>query len=542
MKHSRIISLLVLLLCTGGCNKGVNGHLQDTVTTHGIIPLPLQADFSKGYFRADSTIAISGDENFSRAISVIAYAFQGALKGTLQMSTDTAGKPGVRLETDPSLTIEGYTISVSGNKIRIRAKTAAGAFYAAQTLRQMIWSSTAGVSASSFILRNIEVKDAPKYAWRGFHIDLSRHLFTKEYIESVIDQLAYYKINKLHLHLSDDQGWRIEISQYPLLTSVGGWRTFNSYDSTCLARSSADSRYEIDSRFISTTDGKTVYGGSFTKQDIAEIVNYAAASFIEVVPEIDMPGHMTAAIMAYPYLSCTGSQGWGSEFSYPVCPCSASVMDFCHGVYDEIATMFPSEYVHLGSDEVNLDTWKNSDACQSFMTANNMKTAKDIQSWFVADMQHYLEAKGKKVVVWDDVIDGTAGSDLVMMYWRDWVTDSPARCAANGNSIILAPWSPFYISSEHTDKSLQDLYDYDPEKVLPVGVTGKVIGLQTCLWTEEIPSESMFEYLVYPRMQALSEVAWGAGRDWVTFRIRLESHLKFMQSKNIRFRKPGWAQ
>jgi hexosaminidase len=542
MNLGRLIAAFFLLLCTFSCNKGVNSHGQDSPGTHGIIPLPLQADFSKGWFRADSTITISADDKFTRAVSVIADALQGALTGEMQISSDTTGKPGVILETDSSLKDEGYSISVSANKIRIKAKTPAGAFYAAQTLRQLIWTSTAGEKTSSFNLRNIEVKDSPKYSWRGFHIDLSRHLFTKEYIEKVIDQLAYYKINKLHLHLTDDQGWRIEISQFPLLTTVGAWRTYNSYDSACLARSSSDSKYEIDSRFISTMDGKTVYGGSFTKQDIADIVNYAAANFIEVVPEIDMPGHMTAAIMAYPYLSCTGTQGWGTEFSYPVCPCSASVMDFCHRVYDEIASMFPSEYIHLGSDEVNLDTWKASDACQSFMTANNLKNAKDIQSWFVADMQHYLEAKGKTVVVWDDVIDGTAGSDLVMMYWRDWVTDSPARCAANGNRIILAPWTPFYISSEHTDKSLQDLYDYDPEKVLPAGITDKVLGLQCCLWTEEIPSESMFEYLVYPRMQALSEISWGAGRDWVTFRIRLESHLKFMQSKNIHYRKPGWAE
>jgi hexosaminidase len=176
------------------------------------------------------------------------------------------------------------------------------------------------------------------------------------------------------------------------------------------------------------------------------------------------------------------------------------------------------------------------------MLQNNLHSLSEIQSYFVSDIQHYLESKGKKVIVWDDVIDGKADNNLVMMYWRDWITDSPSRCAANGNSIILAPWSPFYISGEHTDKTLKDLYDYDPGAVLSSQVTAKVIGLQSCLWTEEIPSEAMFEYLVYPRMQALSEVEWGAGRDWITFKIRLGSHLKYMASKKIGFRKPTWAE
>ena len=186
--------------------------------------------------------------------------------------------------------------------------------------------------------------------------------------------------------------------------------------------------------------------------------------------------------------------------------------------------------------------WQASPACQDFMAQHNLHGINDLQNYFVNDLQHYMELKGKKVIAWDDVIDGQVDNNLIMMYWRDWVKDSPARCAANGNSIILTPWSPFYISGDHTDKTLRDLYDYDPESLFPLQVTSKVIGLQSCLWTEEIPSEAMFEYLVYPRMQALGEVAWGAAKDWNTFRIRLATHLKYMASKNIRYRKPGWAK
>ena len=357
----------------------------------------------------------------------------------------------------------------------------------------------------------------------------------------VIDELSYYKINKLHLHLTDDQGWRIEIAQFPLLTETGAWRQFNEMDSACMKKSESDSKYIIDPRFIKSANGKTLYGGYFTKQDIKDIVAYAGEHFIEVIPEIDMPGHMSAAINAYPFLSCNGASGWGTEFSYPICPCNADVLNFCHSIWDEIAELFPSQYLHIGCDEVEKNTWEASADCQSFMIQNNLHSLNDIQSYFVNDMQHYLESKGKTVIVWDDVIDGKAGNSLVMMYWRDWVTDSPARCALNGNNIILAPWSPFYISGDHTDKTLQALYDYNPDAIFPSQVTEKVIGLQSCLWTEEIPSEAMFEYLVYPRMQALSEVEWGAGRDWITFKIRMASHMKYMTAKNIRYRKPGWA-
>jgi hexosaminidase len=537
----KVLVTFTFLVTVSSCKEGLRSQNQESVKSHGIIPLPLQADFEPGNFTFDSTVVIVAESRFGRAVEVTSEALKQCLLGRLELNGDSAGRSMIIFTKDSSLKEEGYAIQISGKTVTLTASTEQGAFYGAQTLKQMIWTETSGIKSKAFNLRNIDIKDYPRYSWRGFHIDLSRHLFTIEYLKKVIDELAYYKINKLHLHLTDDQGWRIEIKQFPLLTSVGAWRVFNNYDSACIAKSATDSKYDIDNRFVTTADGITLYGGYFSQQDMTDIVNYAADNFIEVIPEIDMPGHMTAAINAYPYLSCSGSPGWGKEFSYPVCPCDPVVMEFCHKVYDEIAELFPSTYIHLGSDEVNKDMWMESTVCENFMISNHLSGVNAIQSWFVTDMQKYLEAKGKTVIVWDDVIDGTADKNLVMMYWRDWVKDSPARCAANGNNIILTPWSPFYISNDHTDKTLQDLYNYDPEKVLPSAVTDKVIGIQSCLWTEEIPSESMFEYLVYPRMQALAEVAWGSGKDWTTFMIRLESHLQYMKSKNIHYKKPSWA-
>lgn len=537
---SKILTVSLFLLLAG-CNNNIKVPDQETIQSHGIIPLPVTADYLPGTLVIDSATVVTGDEGLSAAIGVARETLSNSLLNRTGNDSDTSGKKIIRFVFSHTMGEEGYEINISGNGIKLAAKTAAGAFYAAQTFRQMIWAITSGKKQPSFEMHQMKIVDEPKYTWRGFHIDISRHCFTKEFILRTIDELAYYKINRLHLHLTDDQGWRIESAQYPDLTGIGGWRPFNEMDSACMAKAATDSKYIIDERFIKYTDGKTLYGGYFTREDIRDIIDYAGEKYIEIVPEIDMPGHMSAAINSYPFLSCTGTTGWGREFSYPICPCKAEVITFCHNVWDEIAALFPSKFVHIGCDEVDMKTWESSPACMSFMSENNIKSVKDIQSFFVSDLQNYLERKGKTVIVWDDVIDGKADRNLVMMYWRDWVKDSPARCAAGGNSIILTPWSPFYISGDHTDKTLKDLYDYDPSAEFPSQVTGKIMGLQSCLWTEEIPSEAMFEYLVYPRMQALSEVEWGAGKDWGTFQIRLGYHLKYMTARNIKYRKPSWA-
>jgi hexosaminidase len=358
----------------------------------------------------------------------------------------------------------------------------------------------------------------------------------------LIDWLSFYKFNKLQLHLTDDQGWRVEIEHFPLLTSVGAWRSFNNLDSICMKKALSDPDFEIDNRFIKEVNGKKVYGGFYTKQDIREIIAYASAHFIDVIPEIDMPGHMSAAIRAYPYLSCYGSVGWGKEFSYPVCPCKPEVMDFCVKVWDEIADLFPYKFVHVGCDEVEKDTWANSSICKQFMKENHMSDPGEIQNYYVTQIQKYLEAKGKKVIAWDDVIDGKVDSNIILMYWRDWLKESPAKCAGNGNDIIITSWSPFYLSGRHTDETLTNLYNYVPADSLSAEVMKKVIGIQGCVWTEEIPSEVKLEYHVFPRLQALSEVCWSSQRNLNYFKTRLYPHELFMDSKHIHYRKPEWGK
>ena len=312
-------------------------------------------------------------------------------------------------------------------------------------------------------------------------------------------------------------------------------------DSACMELAKKDINYTIDTRFVREVNGKKVYGGFYSKQDIRDIIAYASARYIDIIPELDMPGHMSAAIRAFPWLSCADSAGWGKEFSFPICPCKDEVMEFCYQVWDEIANIFPSKFIHIGCDEVEKDTWAKSEQCKAFMEKNNIKDLNGIQNFFVKKMQEHLEARGKTVIAWDDVIEGEIDGNITMMYWRDWVKDSPARSAANGNPIILTPWVPFYLASANTDEALQKLYDYNPATIYSADILGKVAGLQTCVWTEQVPSEEIFEQIVFPRMQALAEICWTPGRNWYSFQIRMKSHFNYLNFNKVNYRRPGWS-
>ncbi len=532
--------LLVSLLFFPQCAKNSEPPVTPGNHAHGIIPLPLSVDLATGHLSIDSKTILVNFAVFEPAVAAVDAALVQALKVPGKRNDKPSGVTNIQFLEDKTIEPEGYQIDISASGIMIKASDAAGAFYAAQSIRQMIWNSTAGLQAESVSLLCMTIKDKPKYSWRGFHLDVSRHFFTKEYVLKIIDWLSYYKLNKLHLHLTDDQGWRLESEKFPQLNEIGSWRTFNSMDSTCIELAKKDITYTLDERFIREVNGNKVYGGFYTKQDIREIIAYATSKFIEVIPEVDMPGHMSAAIRAYPWLSCADSAGWGKEFSFPVCPCKNEVMEFCYQVWDEIADLFPSKYMHIGCDEVEKGTWAKSADCQGFMKNNGIKDLNGIQNFFVRKMQEHLEARGKKVIAWDDVIDGSIDSNITMMFWRDWVKDSPARSAANGNAIILAPWSPFYLASVNTDDALQKLFEYSPSTIYPPEVLDKVLGLQTCMWTEVVPSEAVFENLAFPRMQALAEISWSPARNWYSFQVRMKPHFNLMNLKNVHYRRPGW--
>lgn len=534
---SKPIAIFVLIISIAtiavACNKSNIPSSESADATHGIIPLPKQLEFTGEKLTIDKDFILIRNTQFKIASQAAEDLFVNSFASFRISETIPSGGKGIQIIASQDLKNDAYQLSVNPNGIVIKASNEAGAFWAVQSLKQYLWNCNSGQKVSSLEIRCLEIADEPKYEWRGFHLDVSRHMFTKEYILKVVDWLAYYKFNKFHLHLTDDQGWRIESKKFPLLNEIGSWRTFDSNDSICMRKAKTNPDFAIDPRFIKERNGKTVYGGYYSREDLAEIIAYAKARFIEIIPEIDMPGHMSAAIRAYPQLSCTGSAGWGTEFSYPICPCNNEVFDLTFQIWDEVLDLFPSVYVHIGADEVEKDTWQSSVVCQDFMKTNNLTNVKEIQSFFVQKLQEHMEAKGKTVIAWDDVTDGKMDSKLKIMYWRDWVSDAPAKAAANGNEIIFTRWDLFYLSSPNTPENLQNLLEFNPSKAYAASINKNIVGFQGCVWTEEIPSETVLEKQIFPRLQALSELNWSAGTNLYSFNIRMKPHLLFLKANNI---------
>jgi len=540
MKSDRCVShtffslrILLFIFLAISCKKNPAIPQVTASPTHGIVPLPKQLGFTGEKITLDKNFIFISNNSFPVA-SAAARTLVGNVLNNFIISP-TLPSPGnsFQLIEDKSIIDDAYQLSVTQGGIVIKSGNEAGAFYAIQSLKQYLWNCVGSLKQDSFEIPGITVVDQPKYSWRGFHLDVSRHLFTKAYIEKIVDWLAYYKYNKFHLHLSDDQGWRVESQIFPLLNTIGSWRTFDHYDSLCMVKAQTDPAFTIDPRFIRQQNGVTMYGGFYTRQDIADIIAYAQSRFIEIIPEIDMPGHLSAAINAYPQLSCTGSTGWGSDFSYPLCPCSAGIYDFANQIWNEVSALFPSSYVHIGADEVDQTTWQLSQECINFMSANNILNTTYLQNYFVGKIENNLESKGKSVIAWDDVTDGKISSNLKIMYWRDWMPNAPVIAAANGNQIIFTRWDLFYFSSTYTDTNFQKLLEFDVTQIYPASVTSKIIGFQGCMWTEQIPSEAVFEAQVFPRLQALSEVNWSSVKDFSSFTLRMVPQRSYLLAQHV---------
>jgi hexosaminidase len=371
------------------------------------------------------------------------------------------------------------------------------------------------------------------------HLDVSRHFFSVSYLKKFIDLLALYKMNKLHLHLTDDQGWRIEIKKYPLLTEQGAWREFNNQDSICMEKAKSNPDMAIDKSHIIHRNGKTLYGGFYTQVQLKDVIAYAAARHIEIIPEIDMPGHMMAAIKSYPFLSCTGGVAWGKTFTTPICPCNETTFTFAEDVFTEIAALFPSQYIHLGADEVEKTSWEKSPNCEAVMKANNLKTVEELQSYFVKRMEKFFNSKGKKLIGWDEILEGGISPTAVLMYWRSWVPDAPVKAAKNGNYVIMTPGNPLYFDGIPDRNSVSNVYHFEPvPKLLTAEEAKYIIGAQANIWTEWIPSEKRADFMFMPRMTALAEVLWTHHADYDGYLQRLNTHYKRLDKLNVHYRMP----
>jgi hexosaminidase len=442
---------------------------------------------------------------------------------------------------------EGYRLRVTPDgEVVIEGGGPAGVFYGVQTLRLLLPPDTLraappGARPAVLELPATEIEDAPRYAWRGVLLDVARHFFPKQWVLRLIDLAALHKFNVLHLHLTDDQGWRFPVERYPLLTEVGAWRRESPVG---LSR---------DRKF----DG-TPYGGCYTVSDLAEIVAYAAARHITVVPEIDMPGHMQAAIAAYPELGNTDALGsrakplkvrtrWG--ISRHVLNMDDLTVEFCANVLDEVMDVFPGEYIHLGGDECPAIEWRDSDRARRRLHALGLRSEPQLQGWFMAQVARHLAARGRRMVGWDEVVDAGAPESSIIMAWRK--DGRMGRWAAElGHQVVMAPEYWTYLDWAHSDDtseplaarsatSVADVYAFDPvPRGLSGQVTGNVIGAQAQLWTEYVPDAGAAEYMYFPRLCAFSEVVWSPpGGEFADFEARLGGHLRRLDACDVNYRR-----
>ncbi len=421
-------------------------------------------------------------------------------------------------------TPESYTLSVTPERIRIQATSGAGLFYGIQTLLQLSVSSDTGVITVSAV----EVQDTPRFAYRGLMLDVSRHFFTKEFVKKQIDALAFYKINRLHLHLTDAAGWRIEIKKYPLLTEFAAWRT----DANWKKWWNGDRKYV---RF----DEPGASGGYYTQDDIREIVEYARQHFITVIPEIEMPAHSEEVLSAYPQLSCAGEPYKNADF----CVGNEETFTFLENVLTEVLELFPSEYIHIGGDEAGMAAWKTCPKCQKRMKDEHLSHVDELQSYLIHRIEKFLNARGRRLLGWDEILKGGLAPNATVMSWRG--EEGGIAAVTSGHRAVMTPGSHCYLDSYQDAPysqpeaiggylPLKKVYAYNPVAAsLSVEQAKLVYGAQVNLFTEYVPTPEHVEYMLYPRTLALAEVAWSAPerKSWPDFHARALKAVLDLQAK-----------
>lgn len=419
---------------------------------------------------------------------------------------------------------ESYTLSVTPQRIEIRATSGAGLFYGMQTLLQLMQPAGTG----SYSVASVEIEDTPRFAYRGLMLDVSRHFSTKEFIKKQIDALAYYKINRLHLHLTDAAGWRLEIKKYPLLTDFAAWRTDPTWK-----------KWWNGGRKYLRYDEPGASGGYYTQNDIREILEYARQHYITVIPEIEMPSHSEEVLAAYPQLSCSGEPYKNSDF----CVGNEETFTFLENVLTEVMELFPSEYIHVGGDEAGKSAWKTCPKCQKRMKDEHLANVDELQSYLIHRIEKFLNNHGRRLLGWDEILQGGIAPNATVMSWRG--EEGGIAAVTSGHHAIMTPGAYCYLDSYQDAPysqpeaiggylPLKKVYAYDP---VPASLTAEqaklVYGVQGNLWVEYIPTPEHVEYMIYPRMLALAEVAWSAPerKSWSDFHTRALSAVADLQKK-----------
>lgn len=531
---------LSLIMCFYCC-QGQNLELQEQQNEYNIIPLPQKVIPQKGKFVINEKTTISFKEE-EAAIKSIAQDLQKAIQQATGLRLNITGKGenniqvnSIQFQIDKSLSKEeGYALICTPKQIVIKAQKPIGLFYGFQTLMQL-FPPQLEKGSNSIVIPSVEISDNPRFSYRGIHLDVSRHFFDVATIKELIDQLAYYKINYFHWHLTDDQGWRIEIKQYPKLTEVGAFR-----NGTLIGHYN-DQPHQFD--------GKR-YGDFYTQEEIREVVRYAQDRFITIIPEIEMPGHAQAVLAAYPELGCDDGQyevwqKWGISDNV-FCP-KEETFEFLENVLEEVMDLFPGQYIHVGGDECPKIKWKESAFCQDLMKKEELKDEHELQGYFIRRMEDYILSKGRKIIGWDEIMEGNLISkNATIMSWRG--IEGGIEAAKLGHSVVMTPTSHCYFDyyqSDHPDEPLaiggftplKKVYEYNPiPEELNEQQSQYILGAQGNLWTEYIPTTSKLHYMLFPRLCALAETVWTneSNKNFETFVDRLPTHLNRLESLGIR--------
>jgi hexosaminidase len=512
-----------------------------------VIPQPVKVTEHAGRFTLTKTTVIWSDAASESIARQFARYVEPATGFTLRIRT--GGEPpagSIDFKHDRTLSrlgAEGYALEVRPGRVVARAPELAGLFYAVQTLRQLFPPEIfrdAPSGQTAWTLPAVSVEDYPRFQWRGAHLDVGRHFMPKEFVKKYIDLLALHKLNTFHWHLTDDQGWRIEIKKYPRLTAIGAWR-----DRTIVGHPQRDSTTNV-------FDAKR-HGGFYTQDDIREVVEYAAERFVTVVPEIEMPGHSQAAIAAYPTLGNLGDTiapwtMWGVS-PYILNP-SDTTIAFMQEVLTEVMSLFPGPYIHVGGDEAIKPQWKASPRAQTRMQALGLKDENELQSWFIKQMDAFLTAHGRRLVGWDEILDGGLAPNAVVMSWRG--TAGGIAASRAGHDVVMTPGSHTYF--DHYQSAAKDseplaiggflpidtVYSYEPvPPELEPQFASHILGAQAQVWTEYIEGPKNVEYMAFPRLCALAEVLWTprARRDFGDFTARLPAHLARLEALDVNYRR-----
>ena len=518
-------------------------------TSISIIPQPKSITVQNGTFQLTSDTRLRAETGTQAVTAYLANLLRSATGYALPVealpSSGGSHAQAITLlidETLDNLGGEGYVLVVQPDSVTLRAAQPNGLFYGVQTLRQLLSPAAEAAAEANeetsdvaWVFPTVTVTDQPRFSWRGLHLDVGRHMYPVAFIKKFLDLMALHKYNTFHWHLTEDQGWRIEIKQYPKLTSIGAQR--------------ASTPIPADR---TRSDGQP-YGGYYTQEEIKAVVAYAQERFITVVPEIELPGHAVAALASYPELGCRG-EGYAVRTTWGIakdlfCAGNEAVFTFLENVFSEVLDLFPSPYIHIGGDECPKDRWQECPRCQARIKTEGLADEHELQSYFIRRIEEWLNEQGRRLIGWDEILEGGLAPHATVMSWRG--SQGGIEAANAGHDMVMTPtdhcYFDYYQTKDQTNEPpaigrylpLEQVYAFNP---IPAEIapdkTHHILGGQGNIWTEYMPTEKQVEYMTYPRASALAEVVWSepAGQDYVDFLARLEPHLKRLDRLGVNYR------